>query len=331
MQALGKKAVLAGVAATAAFLMARRTSSVSLGAWLVTNVALPIVYRDGPTDRQSLLAAIGKDRAHGPALPPRRMRDALNFTDSVGPAGRRFTLDAGQGSSRGPHILYFHGGAYVMQLVAPQWTLIGGLVERIGGTVTVPLYPLAPEHDGQAGLAMADAAFDELAERVGAPSIVVAGDSAGGGLALALTQRRRAAGKSLPAGLVLFCPWLDATVSGTDQPDIERRDPTLTIAMLRAAGRMWAGAEDPASPPFSPLFGDHSGLPPTLVFAGTRDLLSSDARRFAAMAPAVTLELYTDMFHVWMAAPIAEGRRALDRAAAFVAAAVSSPVREATA
>lgn len=305
------------VTAIAGMAVASWRQDISLRAWAVTNMALPILYGN-PDAGPGLMAAIEKDRRGGPALPPLKVQKALSFVDTMGKSGRRFELAASGDRQKGPHLLYFHGGAYVMQMIAPQWTIVSALVSQTGGTATVALYPLAPEHTWQQGLEAADLAFDELAERVGAENIVVAGDSAGGGLTLALTQRRRDAGKSLPGGLVLFSPWLDVTLSGRDQPQREKRDPTLRIAMLRQAGKLWAGDSDPASPPVSPLFGDMRGLPPTLVFAGTRDLLCSDALRLAEKDPTVRLKLYPEMFHVWMAAPIPEGTRALGQAAAFM-------------
>ncbi len=296
--------------------LASRREGVSLRAWGVTRL-LPILYGSS-NDPAALSDEIGKDRRRGPALPPARLQRELHIRDTMGRCGRRYDLSAQADRVKGPHILYFHGGAYVMQLIAPQWTLIGGLVRRTGGTASVALYPLAPEHDWRQGLEAADQAFDELVERAGADNIVVCGDSAGGGLTLALALKRRDEGKPPPAGLVLFSPWLDITVSGPDQPELEKRDPSLNIPMLRRAGEMWARDTDRTSPYVSPLFGDQRGLPPTLLFAGTRDLLYSDARRLAEKAPNVRLETYPEMFHVWMAAPIPEAKRALDQAAAFM-------------
>ncbi len=307
-------AIVAVVLAGAA--LASRRDGVSLRAWGVTRL-LPILY-GASNDPAALSGEIEKDRRRGPALPPARLQRDLHIRDTTGWSGRRFELSAHADRRKGPHILYFHSGAYVMQLIAPQWTLIAGLVRRTGGTASVALYPIAPEHDWRQGLDAADQAFDELAEKVGADNIVVCGDSAGGGLTLAIALKRRDEAKPLPAGLVLFSPWLDITVSGADQPELAKRDPSLNIPMLRRAGEMWARGTDGTSPYVSPLFGDHRGLPPTLVFTGTRDLLYSDARRLAEKAPNVRLETYPEMFHVWMAAPIPEAKRAVDQAAAFM-------------
>lgn len=304
------------VVALAGVAVASHREGVSVRAWGVTRL-LPILYGSS-NDPAALSVEIEKDRQRGPALPPTGLQQELHIRDTMGESGRRFELSVQADHRKGPHILYFHGGAYVMQLITPQWTLIGGLVRRTGGTATVAFYPLAPEHDWRQGLDAADKVFDELAEKVGAANIVVAGDSAGGGLTLALALKRRDEGKTLPAGLVLFSPWLDITVSGTDQPELEKRDPSLNIPMLRRAGEFWARDTDRASPYVSPLFGDQTGLPPTLVLAGTRDLLYSDARRLAEKAPNARLETYSEMFHVWMAAPIPEAGRALDQAAAFI-------------
>jgi acetyl esterase/lipase len=122
----------------------------------------------------------------------------------------------------------------------------------------------------------------------------------------------------MPAALLLFSPWLDLSLSGSDQRLLETRDPVLKIQFLRRAGKLWAGDLATDDPRVSPLFADHKDLPPTVVFSGSRDVLDSDALRLAAKNPDITHYHYAEMMHVWPAAPIPEGRRALDQAAAFV-------------
>ena len=168
-----------------------------------------------------------------------------------------------------------------------------------------------------AGLDAIEAVYRALADEVGSTNVVVVGDSAGGGLALALAHRSRDVGLPPPGALVLYFPWLDVGVTGADQPRLETIDPALSIDQLREAGRLWSGG-DPADPRASPLFADHDELPPTLVLVGTKDLLLSDARRFAGRHPSAIVREYPGMFHGFVCAPMPEAHRALDESAEFI-------------
>ena len=261
---------------------------------------------------------IRKNRAKGPSLPSRKARQHFTFSDERWGDTRVLRL-AARSEPRAPvRLLYLHGGAFIFHIQAGQWALPTELLDRLGGVVLTPFYPLAPEHDWRAGIDAARRVYLGLVDECGAHNVVVIGDSAGGGLALSLAQVLRDAGEPLPAALVLFSPWLDLAVKGDDQPAIQRIDPALSIEFLRAAGRLWAHDAAVDDPRISPLFAAQHGLPPTIVFSGTRDILDSDAVRLAAVNPAITLQRYPGMFHVWAAAPIPEGRRALDQAAAYI-------------
>ncbi len=228
------------------------------------------------------------------------------------------------GAKRGaPHLLYLHGGGYVMDIAAVHWEAVMDLCGKLGASATVPLYPLAPEHHAQEVLAAMEALYEELAERHGAEHVTVMGDSAGGGMTLALAQMLEASGKPLPASLGLYSPWLDATGSGEGQEEIEKRDPMLAVRGLDACGRLYAGRLPLEDPRVSPLFGALAGLPPMAIFAGTSDILCVDARRLVARLeeehmPDHIYREYPAMFHVWMLLPIPEGRRARDETVAFI-------------
>ena len=308
---------LAGAAAIAA-----RREGISLRAWLIAK-AVPLLA-PRIADEAALLHAIEQTRARGPGMPSKRLRRRFDFRAEMRAGTRLFKL-AARNSSSELKLLYLHGGAYVFPVQTMQWAIAGGLLDRVGGEVVAPLYPLAPEHDFQDGLDAVTLAYDDLVRETGASNIVILGDSAGGGLALVLAQRLRDAGRPLPSSLVLFSPWLDVSVCGGDQPALEARDPVLTIDFLRMAGRIWARDVPTEDPRVSPLFGRHESLPPTIVFSGTRDVLDSDALRLAAANPAVDHRHYSGMLHVWPCAPIPEARQALDEAAAFIEQALASP------
>ncbi len=211
--------------------------------------------------------------------------------------------------------LYLHGGAYVFEIAAQHWMLVAQLAVATGTRFTVPIYPLAPAATADTIVAGASALASALIESVGAEKVTIMGDSAGGGMALAVAMRIR---DTQPDGTqprtILISPWLD--ISGTDPQlaIIAPRDPWLAVPGSHAAGVVYRGdlAED--DPTVSPLFGDFSGLGPITMLSGTRDILNADARRLVRRARAENIPLdyheATDMIHVWVLLPIPEARSA---------------------
>ncbi|WP_295786605.1 alpha/beta hydrolase fold domain-containing protein [uncultured Microbacterium sp.] len=202
----------------------------------------------------------------------------------------------------GFELLYLPGGGLVNPLVPEHWWIIERLARATGAAVTVVCYPLAPERGADETLAAIDAQYERLAARRGVSRLLVAGDSAGGAVAvgLALRARRR------PDALVLFSPWLDLAL---DNPAIgrrSRRDPSLRAPGLRAAAVAWVGERGLDDPQLNPARMPLAALPPTLVFQGRRDIFFDDAVAFAARAEAAgaSLRLVTASagFHVYVGA-----------------------------
>ena len=219
------------------------------------------------------------------------------------------------------HIIYTHGGAYVLPLQPIHWGIIGELIGRVGASVTVPIYPLAPEHTYRAAYPELETVYRNVLRDHADEAIVLCGDSAGGGLALAQAQRYRDLGLRPPDRVILFSPWLDITMSNPDAVAIEHHDALLGIPALVQCGRWWAGGDDPRSPLLSPIFGDLSGLPPIDVYHGTADLLIADARklneRVSAAGGTMYLYEYPGACHVFVGMPFTpEAKAAYDRVAA---------------
>jgi len=313
---IGSAAVLATGALAAAIGLSTRRGGISVSAFLLNALAsrlAPDQNRPGALEQ-----GIEQNRKAGPAFPSPRLRKRIRVSDeSIGP-DRVFRLEPQVGAACRLRLLYLHGGAYVHEVQAVQWNLAAGLLDRLGAVLVAPIYPLAPENSWKEGLAAVERVYSSLASEVGAENVVVLGDSAGGGLALALAQHLRDAGHSMPAALVLFSPWLDVSMSGADQPQLEKRDPVLRINYLRQAGSLWARDTPLDDPRVSPLFGDHRDLPPTIAFSGGRDVLASDCFRLAQQDPLLVHRHFPEMIHVWAGAPMPEGKRALDEAAAFI-------------
>lgn len=237
-----------------------------------------------------------------------------------------YTL-APRSGSPGGHVVYLHGGAYVNPISRWHWAFISRLADKLGMTFTVPLYPRAPAHDCAAASAFLLSVYRDLVAAHDAAGLVVMGDSAGGGLTMSLALQARTANLPGPAGLVLVSPWLDVAMSDPAQEEIERIDPLLMRPGLAAAGRWYAGAMAARDPRVSPIHGEIAGLPPTLLFCGTRDILLSDARRLVARAAAegVHVEYHEaqGLMHVYPLMVFPESRRAQERIVSFVREAVA--------
>ncbi|GAA1715811.1 alpha/beta hydrolase [Fodinicola feengrottensis] len=218
-------------------------------------------------------------------------------------------------------LLYLHGGGYVSPILTAHWWLVHRLAVANGIRVLVPFYQLAPKGTHRDAFPRLLRYYEKAL--TSAESVIIGGDSAGGGLALALAAQIREAGLTSPARLLLFAPWLDVTMKNPDIGDLANTDPMLTLPRLIEAGRLWAGDDSPDLPSVSPINEDLAGLPPIEVFVGTNDMLVADCRKLATKAgtPVVVHE-YPGAFHVFIAVVLLpESRRALAEVSAVIASA----------
>lgn len=233
-----------------------------------------------------------------------------------------YTITPKSGAS-GWHIVYTHGGGFVNALVQPHWDIIEELIKATGATVTVPLYPLAPEHQYMETLQQLEQVYRGLLQHVPPERIIFCGDSAGGNLALTQALNYRERGLPLPSHLILFSPWLDLTLANPEAQTTEQNDPMLRISATQQYGRWWAGSTDPRTPLLSPINGDLRGLPPIHVYIGTDDILFPDTRilreRVAAAGGQIQVNEYPGAFHVFVGATFTpEARDAYRKIAEFV-------------
>jgi epsilon-lactone hydrolase len=212
---------------------------------------------------------------------------------------------AAPGADAGRVILFLHGGGYELGSLRSDGELATRLGRASGMHVLFPEYRLAPEHPFPAAVDDVLAAWRWLRTDRGLSerSIALVGDSAGGGLTVALLVATRDAGEAMPAAAVLMSPTLDLTSSGASMTERVDQDPISTPAMLRQFASDYLAGADPKTPLASPLFASLSGLPPLLVQVGTADLLLSDSERLAAAAAAagveITLEIGEGLPHVF--------------------------------
>lgn len=227
---------------------------------------------------------------------------------------------------RNQAILYLHGGGYVMHSPKQYRPLTAALSQASGRKVFAVDYRRAPEAPFPAALEDALDAYLWLIEELGEePEIVVGGDSAGGGLAVALMLLCKKVGVLLPKGVFLISPWLDLTMSGESIQTKASVDPIVSLKGLEDFSRSYLGKEgNPTEPLASPLFGDLEGLPPVLVHVGSNEALLDDSTRFARSAGAagveVSLKVWPEMFHEWHIwhSRLPEGRAANEEAAEFI-------------
>jgi epsilon-lactone hydrolase len=222
-------------------------------------------------------------------------------------------------------LIHFHGGGYCTGSAHTALSWSARLGKRAGCRVVLPEYRLAPEHPYPAALDDAHAIVTALLADAEPGSVVLSGDSAGGGLALALLVRLRDQGAELPGGCILLSPWLDLGRDWRSVPALARRDVLLSPAWLEACADAYSGPSARRDPAISPLRADHAGLPPLLIQAGTDELVAPDAEQLAASAAAagvdVTYTSWPGMWHDFMLQPglLAAADRAMSQAVWFVA------------
>jgi epsilon-lactone hydrolase len=222
-------------------------------------------------------------------------------------------------------ILYFHGGAYALGSAASSAGLASQLARRSGARAVSVDYALAPEHPYPAAVRDAVAAYQALLDDgIPADDIVLAGESSGGGLALAAVLAIISSGLPRPAAVYVASPWADLTTTGASMTTRADADPAVTAKALRRRARDYAPGHDLTDPRISPVFADLTGVPPLLIQVGGNEVLLDDATRLAARAAAdgvhVTLEVTPDVPHVFVgfAGMLDEADEALARAGQFI-------------
>ena len=237
-------------------------------------------------------------------------------------------------------LLYLHGGGYVMGSIRTHRALAARIAKTSGIRCLIIDYRLAPEHPFPAALDDAHRAYRWLLQQDIPPErLVVAGDSAGGGLTLALLLYLRDRGEPLPAAAVCLSPWTDLAGTGSSLRSKAAVDPIVPVAALDYVAKQYLGNEAPQNPYASPLYGDLHGLPPLLIHVGTHEVLLDDSLRFAEKARTagvnVSLEIWPDMMHVWhfFAPFLPQARQAIQKIGAFIRKAIQpviAPTRQPT-
>jgi epsilon-lactone hydrolase len=264
--------------------------------------------------RQQLITEVAPHFA--PDVPIAQQRQVLDGMGAAAPMPEGVVIERRQlaglntewfaGPGCAPHrvLLHLHGGGYVMGSCDSHRPLTARLAVACGMQAALPEYRLAPEHPFPAALEDAVAAYQALLDTGFEPGrIVLAGDSAGGGLCLSTLCALRDAGMPLPAAAVLLSPWTDMTFGGESIRTRAEADPWLCPELLEPMLQRFAPNVDRQDPRISPLFAELGGLPPMLVQVGDQEILLSDSTRLAERARAagveVELEVFPEVWHVF--------------------------------
>ena len=244
--------------------------------------------------------------------------EKIEITIDGVPAWRLTPLNA---SGSNQQLLYLHGGGYVSGSPQSHGDMVARLARESRLTTTLIDYRLAPEHPFPAGLDDAITAYKVLAQQ---GPVYIGGDSAGGGLTLALMQRIKELSLPSPEALILFSPWTDLACSGDTFDARSNREKLLSPGWIRKMVPSYAGETPLSEPLISPLNADFSGFPPTLIQVGSEEILYSDsARLHERMNHAgvrVVLSEYPEMWHVFQlhAGYMPESKQALKEVARFI-------------
>ncbi|PPD46626.1 MAG: alpha/beta hydrolase [Methylocystis sp.] len=231
------------------------------------------------------------------------------------------------GALSGVTLVYLYGGAFLLGS-PPFYRFVSRQFARAGFDVFTPAYRLAPEHVFPAALDDVFAAWRALVAARPGP-VVLAGDSAGGGLAVSLMLRARDEGVRLPNAAALFSPWTDLSVSGPSLRQNEEKDALFTRRTILSGARAALGRASAKNPMASPVYADLAGMPPLIVHTGIDEALRDDSVRLVARARAAgvaaELELWPDVPHAWQLMPfIPEARESREKAIAFLRTSLNS-------
>lgn len=275
-----------------------------------------------------------------PSIAERRAAsDAFGEMGSLPPGCRHEPLTAGgvkcervvpADALHGRQLLYLHGGGYTGGSPRSHRPLVARLAEASRATATVPDYRLGPEHACPAAVEDAIAVYRWMLEEGAEPeALIVAGNSAGGGLTLAMALSLKDLGLPQPAGLFVISPWADLTQGHATYRTKADEDPMITKAGLDQSAEAYLGGLDARDPRASPVFGDFAGLAPLLIQVGSEEALLGDSLMVAERAGharvEVRLEVWPEMIHVWHAfgGQLGAARRAIKTAGQWMDARLS--------
>ena len=215
------------------------------------------------------------------------------------------------------HILYLHGGGYVYEINSVHWNFLAKLSRDLNCTITIPIYPLLPDHKGKEIFNMLVPIYEKIISEVKAENIVIMGDSAGGGMSLALVELLSKKQLPQPSNIILISPALDMSFTNNQIYKVAELDPMLALPSLSEIGKLYGGKKGAKHYLISPIYGDFNGLGKISVFTGTNDILYPDAKKFKNMAEEKGIKInyyeYPSMIHIWPLLMFPESKKAREQ------------------
>ncbi len=272
------------------------------------NPVMRIVWLFFTAKKKLGLTRLGRP-ARPPAMPTSKQLRGLSIETKVVGGFPLHVVKSSKPSER--VVVYLHGGGYVQPIAKQHWDLIGKIARETSSTVFMPRYGLASRHKVDDALDFLELVHKEVAG-LGLP-VVIAGDSAGGGLALTIAQQ--GSWQKITKRLILIAPWVDSEWSYEDFERYENRDPWLLSQSLRYIAIVWSGRGDYKRVEVSPLRGELRGLPPTSIYVGDYDLLYQDSlalkEKLDAAGVQNTLHFQPGALHVYPLIPSPVGTAAV--------------------
>ena len=202
------------------------------------------------------------------------------------------------------YIIYLHGGSYVGEPEEEHWQFLQDIVVDAKATIILPDYPLAPKYTYKEVFQMLEPLYKEILQKVGPENLILMGDSAGGGMALALEEKLSEENISLPNQLILISPWLDVTMSNSRIDEVQKNDKDLKKDALKLAGILYAGKDGMENYLVNPINGPLEKLKNVTIYTGTYDILNPDVHILIEKAKQVnvniTLKEYEGAGHIWI-------------------------------
>lgn len=236
--------------------------------------------------------------------PPKSVSKSYNLKEYDYLHRQVFTIEPDIEESSGKVIMYLHGGSYVGELYKEHWNFFRDLIKDTRATIVVPDYPLTPQYRYTDVFGMVLPLYREIVKRVEKENFILMGDSAGGGIALALAEEAGKEGLNQPSKLILISPWLDVTMKNPKIDTVQKHDKMLNKKVLTVAGVAYAGGKDMDKYLVSPINGPLDKLENVIIYTGTYDILNPDVHTFEKLAKEKNLKLdireTKGAAHIWL-------------------------------
>lgn len=235
---------------------------------------------------------------------PGYMKDEYNISEEEVENRPVYTITPKNGVTNELVIMYVHGGSYVGNLEKEHWKTCSDIINQLGCTIIVPDYPLTPKYNYKDTISMMETLYKQLIEKIDPSNFIVMGDSAGGGLSLALLEKVGEENIQIPNQTILISPWVDVRLNNPEIEEVEPNDPELNKSALKIAGENYAGKDGIDSYLVNPIDGPLDKLKNVSIFTGTNDILNPDIKILQERAKEVGTEINVyeteGATHVWL-------------------------------